>query len=235
MVVVMDDPSRREPGGGGRRAAGRGRGARRRTSCSPAARRRSAPTSSPSRAGADWSARDGLVQRRALRAARRRAVELPDGRRRRCSARLDGPRPRGDADGGRARARRGRRRLRGARCASGSAATRAGTSAARARARTRTPPRCSPASRRSTSAAGSWSACRWPGMEPQVPRISLTLPALNAAREVVFLVTGADKARGGRARVRRRRPTRRSPAAHVRPRAGELLVFLDEAAAEELG
>jgi 6-phosphogluconolactonase len=71
-------------------------------------------------------------------------------------------------------------------------------------------------------------------MEPQVPRISLTLPALNAARRVVFLVTGADKAKAmKRAFGDPSDPS--SPAAHVRPRAGELLVLCDPAAAKELG
>ena len=32
------------------------------------------------------------------------------------------------------------------------------------------------------------------GMEPQVPRISLTLPAINAAREAILLITGENKA-----------------------------------------
>jgi 6-phosphogluconolactonase len=71
------------------------------------------------------------------------------------------------------------------------------------------------------------------GMEPQVPRISLTIPALNGARHVVFLVTGKDKAKAvKRAFGDPADPT--SPGAHVRPSAGELTVILDEAAAEGL-
>ena len=71
------------------------------------------------------------------------------------------------------------------------------------------------------------------GWDPFIPRITLTLPALNAGRRVLFLVTGKDKA----AAMKRAfgdpvDPT--SPAAHARPRAGELIVFCDEAAAAEL-
>ena len=69
------------------------------------------------------------------------------------------------------------------------------------------------------------------GMEPQVPRVTLTLPALNAAREVVFLVTGADKAEAV-ARAFGDPPDPTSPAAHVRPRAGTLLVLLDDGRGE---
>jgi 6-phosphogluconolactonase len=67
------------------------------------------------------------------------------------------------------------------------------------------------------------------GMEPQVPRITLTLPAINAARHIVFLVTGESK----REAVRRAfgdEPDPTSPAAHVRPADGELTVYLDRAA-----
>src|SRR3954462_15441334 len=64
------------------------------------------------------------------------------------------------------------------------------------------------------------------GMEPQVPRISLTLPALSNARQIVFLVTGADKAKAV-VRAFGDTPDPSSTAAHVRPPAGELLVLLD--------
>jgi 6-phosphogluconolactonase len=70
------------------------------------------------------------------------------------------------------------------------------------------------------------------GMEPQVARISLTLPALNSARRVVYLVTGAEKAEAVR-RAFGDPPDPASPAAHVRPPNGELTVFLDRAAAGE--
>jgi 6-phosphogluconolactonase len=72
-----------------------------------------------------------------------------------------------------------------------------------------------------------------PGMDPIVPRVTLTLPLLNTAREVAFLVSGADKAPA----VRRAFGTpsdETAPAAHVRPGAGTLLLVLDEAAASEL-
>jgi 6-phosphogluconolactonase len=71
------------------------------------------------------------------------------------------------------------------------------------------------------------------GMEPQVPRVSLTLPALNAAREVVFLVTGEGKAEVV-ARVFGPSRDASLPAARVRPRYGSLTVILDEAAAAGL-
>jgi 6-phosphogluconolactonase len=67
------------------------------------------------------------------------------------------------------------------------------------------------------------------GMEPQVPRITLTLPAINAARHVVFLVTGESKREAVRRAFVDEDPA--SPAARVRPPAGELTVLLDPAAA----
>ncbi len=68
------------------------------------------------------------------------------------------------------------------------------------------------------------------GMEPQVPRISLTLAAMNAARHIVFLVTGESK-REAVQRAFGDDPDPTSPAAHVRPRSGLMTVYLDPAAA----
>jgi 6-phosphogluconolactonase len=68
------------------------------------------------------------------------------------------------------------------------------------------------------------------GMEPRVPRISMTLPCLNVARRVAFLVTGESKAEAVR-RAFGDPPDATAPAAHVRPPAGELTVYLDPAAA----
>jgi 6-phosphogluconolactonase len=64
-------------------------------------------------------------------------------------------------------------------------------------------------------------------------RITLTLPALNSARQVWFLVTGSDKA-GIVSRVMED-PGGDLPAQQVRPVAGQLTWGLDTAAASRLG
>ncbi len=71
------------------------------------------------------------------------------------------------------------------------------------------------------------------GMEPQVPRISLTLPAICSARAAVLLITGESKA-ATVARVFGPQPDRSLPAALVELRYGTLTVLLDEAAASKL-
>ena len=55
------------------------------------------------------------------------------------------------------------------------------------------------------------------GMEPQVPRISLTLPAINSARHGRVPGHRQDKAKAVK-RAFGDPPDRRRPAAHVRPR-----------------
>jgi 6-phosphogluconolactonase len=71
------------------------------------------------------------------------------------------------------------------------------------------------------------------GMEPQVPRVTLTFPVLNGAREVAFLVSGADKA-DAVARAFGEPPDPDAPAGRVAPPAGSTTVYLDEAAAARL-
>jgi 6-phosphogluconolactonase len=73
-----------------------------------------------------------------------------------------------------------------------------------------------------------------PGMAPLVPRISFTLPLLNAGREVVFLVSGAEKAEAVARAFGGLRPGPDAPASLVRPPSGSLRVLLDQAAAEHL-
>jgi 6-phosphogluconolactonase len=71
------------------------------------------------------------------------------------------------------------------------------------------------------------------GMEPFVPRVSLTLPVVNSARAIVFLVTGEDKA-DAVARAFAGEPSTDAPGSLVRPTAGELTLLLDAAAASRL-
>jgi 6-phosphogluconolactonase len=73
------------------------------------------------------------------------------------------------------------------------------------------------------------------GWKPYVPRVSLTLPVLNAARRVVFLVAGDDKAEAvERAFGPGAVPSHDAPGTLVRPTDGDLLLLLDEAAASRL-
>ena len=72
-----------------------------------------------------------------------------------------------------------------------------------------------------------------PGLAPWIPRVTLTVPVINAAREVVFLVAGAEKA----AAVERAfagKPDRGAPASLIAPASGAMTVLLDPAAAGRL-
>jgi 6-phosphogluconolactonase len=65
-------------------------------------------------------------------------------------------------------------------------------------------------------------------------RITLTLPVLNAARAVVFLVSGAQKAEALAHALEGPKGGEGTPARLIRPRAGTLLWLVDRAAASRL-
>lgn len=69
---------------------------------------------------------------------------------------------------------------------------------------------------------------------PTIDRLTLTPPALNAAREIVFVVTGANKARVVRAVLKGPRDYASVPAQVVAPPGGTVTWLLDSAAAAEL-
>jgi 6-phosphogluconolactonase len=72
-----------------------------------------------------------------------------------------------------------------------------------------------------------------PGMPPLVPRVTLTLPVVNAARAVVFLVTGEDKA-DAVARSFSGAADPSAPGSLVRPDSGEMTLIADHAAVARL-
>ena len=69
-----------------------------------------------------------------------------------------------------------------------------------------------------------------PGVEPRVARITLTIPAINASREALFLVAGQKKAEAV-ADAFTGTPGPDRPASLVAPAAGGATVLLDAAAA----
>jgi len=66
-------------------------------------------------------------------------------------------------------------------------------------------------------------------------RITLTVPAINRARAVMFLVSGEDKAEAVKSVLEKPRNSETPPARLVRPRSGTVLWFMDPAAAKLLG
>ncbi len=87
----------------------------------------------------------------------------------------------------------------------------------------------------SLSVSDRWVAATPPGtLPPPVERITLTFPVLNAARAVVFLVSGASKAEALRDVLEGRPSREERPAVGVRPADGTLTWLVDEAAAGRL-
>lgn len=87
--------------------------------------------------------------------------------------------------------------------------------------------------RRRQHADARWVAGVRDSPKPPPRRITLTLPAINCARHVAFVVTGAGKADALR-HIFVEHNSRRLPAGMVRPHAGDLAWFVDAEAASKL-
>ena len=72
-----------------------------------------------------------------------------------------------------------------------------------------------------------------PGLEPFVDRVTMTLPEIQSARHIIFLVLGEDKA-DAVSRAFAGEPTPDVPASLARLAPVDVQVFLDEAAASKL-
>jgi 6-phosphogluconolactonase len=72
-----------------------------------------------------------------------------------------------------------------------------------------------------------------PGLEPFVDRVTLSLPVLRGAREILFLLSGEGKADAA-ARAFGARPSPDTPASLVRSEGGQTVAILDRAAAAKL-
>lgn len=89
-------------------------------------------------------------------------------------------------------------------------------------------------------AASLWVTDRWvvaspPGtLPPPVERITLTFPVLNAAREILFLVAGQNKAEALQDVLEGQPSREERPAACICPVDGTLTWLVDEAAASRL-
>lgn len=71
------------------------------------------------------------------------------------------------------------------------------------------------------------------GLEPFIDRVTLSLPTINAAREILFVVAGESKAEAVR-RAFAEEPSREAPASLVHATEGRTVAILDRAAAAAL-
>jgi len=79
----------------------------------------------------------------------------------------------------------------------------------------------------------AWVAANW--VEKfNTYRVTLTAPAINHARQIMFIVTGAGKAERLQEVMHGAHDPQRLPSQLIQPRAGALTWFLDEAAAAKL-